>query len=330
MWFYIDWRNGPTTIPEIRPYILKCIIEEMKRKYPSVVVQLKNEFKINELVQDLEAIKQFFAILKRLGYVLSLIVDNVDQHKSSSATFHENVFIETNSVTKDLRTITIMTLREESYYRSSLTGVFDAYYIQKYIITPPDFMKLILYRLDYVLKKLELPENQFAAFLKTNAEFGPKRLATIKDFLKIIRNSFAKPRAEISEFMTRTSGGNMRRTLDLFGNFLMSGNTKIYEMLEIYRKTGNYIISQHQLLKSIMLGDYKYYSEERSYLMNVFDFNTEYTNDHFLNLKILKYAEEHLTNVTDQGRGLIEINHLMKDANDLLIAPKPLKTHLYD
>jgi DNA-binding PadR family transcriptional regulator len=262
-----------------------------------------------------------------LGYVLSLVVDNVDQHKSASPTFHENVFIETNSLTSELRIITIMTLREESYYRSSTTGAFDAYYIQKYLIKPPDFVKLILHRLEYVVNKLDLPEDQLKELLKTNIDFG-NNIDAIKDFLKVVQSSFNRPRAEISEFMAATSGGNMRRTLELFGNFLMSGNTKINEMLAIYRKTGKYTIAQHQLLKSIMLGDYKYYSEEPSYIMNLFDFNMDYSNDHFLNLKILKYAEEHLTNITEIGRAYIEINQLMKEAFNILISPKAIEDAL--
>ena len=68
-----------------------------------------------------------------------------------------------------------------------------------------DFLKLIVYRLDYVLKLLELPEEKFKKILKTNLDFG-KRLTKIKLFLKIIRDSFAKPKAEISEFIAKTSG----------------------------------------------------------------------------------------------------------------------------
>lgn len=150
----------------------------------------------------------------------------------------------------------------------------------------------------------------------------------MKTFLEIIRDSFSRPRAEISEFMAKTSGGDMRRTLQLFGTFLMSGNTKIREILDKHKKSGSYNIAQHQLLKSIMFGEYKYYSEDRSYLMNVFDFNTEYSKDHFLNLKILKFAEDHLTNVTVIGRGFVEINELMKEASNLLISPKAIEDSL--
>ena len=142
-------------------------------------------------------------------------------------------------------------------------------------------------------------------------------------------NSFSKPKAEISEFMSKTSGGDMRRTLDLFGNFLMSGNTKIDEILEKNRKSNTgYTIAYHQLLKSIMLGDYKYYTDKPSYIMNIFDFNTEYSHDHFLNLKILKYAEDHLTNITEIGRGFIEINELMKDASEILTSSKAIEDSL--
>ena len=329
LWFYVDWRNGPTNVNDIRPFILKCIITQIEKKYDHLILRLNKEFNINEISADIDCIKRVFAILRALGYVLSLVVDNVDQHKSSSQTFHENVFIETNSLTNELKLITIMTLREETYYRSSITGAFNAYYIQKYVIIPPDFIKLIVERLNYILKKLELPEEDFKRFIKTTTDFGGK-LPEIKTFLEIIRNSFSRPRAEISEFMSKTSGGDMRRTLELFGNFLMSGNTKIKEILVRNKRSRGqgYIIAYHQLLKSIMLGDYKYYTDKPSYIMNIFDFNSEYSNDHFLNLKILKYAEEHLTNISEIGRGFIEINHLMKDATDVSISIKAVEESL--
>lgn len=327
LWFYIDWREGPTSIDEIRSFLLRRILDEFYSRYENIAQRLKSEFYVEEIPPEMDAVKQLFAILRALGFVLSLVVDNVDQHRSSSPTFHENVFIETNSLTTELRIITIMTLREESYYKSSLTGAFNAYYIQKYIISPPDFVKLILHRLDYVLEKLELPEDQFKNFLRTNMEFGP-RLKDIRSFLRIIRDSFSRPKAEISEFMSRTSGGNMRRTLELFSNFLISGNTKIGEILYKYKRTGTYYIARHQLLKSIMLGEHRYYSEEAGHLINLFDFNVEYSNDHFLNLKILKYAEEHLTNVSIHGRGFTGINRLMKEASDILISPKAIEDSL--
>lgn len=327
LWFYIDWRKGPTNTKEIRPFILEKIKSEFYEKHSKTLERLKSEFGIDELRADINSVKQIFAILRTLGYILSLVIDNVDQHRSSSETFHENVFIETNSITSELRLITIMTLREESYYRSSITGAFNAYYIQKYVINPPDFIKLILNRLEYVFNKMKLPEEDFKKLLKTNVDFG-RRLKAIKDFLQIIKLSFKRPNSRVSDFMAKISGGNMRSALELFSNFLMSGNTKIDEMLSIFRQTGRYNIAHHQLLKSIMMGDYRYYSEDPSYLMNVFDFNVDYSNDHFQNLKILKYAEEHLTNFSSIGRGYVDMNDLNKEAHNILVSPKAVEDSL--
>ena len=48
--------------------------------------------------------------------------------------------------------------------------------------------------------------------------------------------------------------------------------------------------------------------------MNLFDINIEYTNSHFLHLKILKYASERLQYETDMGRGYVPINILKQEA----------------
>ena len=61
---------------------------------------------------------------------------------------------------------------------------------------------------------------------------------------------------------------------------------------------------------------------------NLFDFNTEYSNDHFLHLKILRYAESHLTNISEMGRGFVEINRLMLEAHNLSISPKAIEDSL--
>ena len=117
-------------------------------------------------------------------------------------------------------------------------------------------------------------------------------------------------------------------SLDLFANFLISGNTKIDEMLGIYRNSGAYQIAYHQFLKSIMLGDYRYYSQEQSQVMNLFDFNPEYSASHFLCLKILSYAKDHLNNDSEVGRGYISINALRSLGSDVFINAKAIEDSL--
>ena len=136
-WFYVNFREAPVDERKIRDYIFQSILQEFRAKYPDLFSNLLAKLKMEKATPSLKDLAKLFLILKYEGYVPSLVIDNVDQHKLESLTFHEKVFLEANNLTKELRTITIMTLREESFYRSAIDGVFDAYYIERYVIMPP-------------------------------------------------------------------------------------------------------------------------------------------------------------------------------------------------
>jgi len=320
IWVYVSMRDAPIEEDSIRQYILESIVGELSTRYSKVISSIRDKVgytgKISASVED---IKPLFAILKALHYAIYLVIDNVDQHKSRSLNYHELAYLEANSLTKSLRIMTILTLREESFYTSKITGVFNAYYVNKYLVHAPDFITLVLFRLDYVLANLKLPEPEFRNLVRTNLEFGD-RMAIITDFLSIVRDSIQKSTTRgISAFMKNISGENMRMALELFANFLISGNTKIDEMITKYRNTGSYQIAYHQFLRSIALGEYRYYSQEHSHVMNIFDFNSEYSNSHFLCLKILNYAKDHLNNDSEIGRGYVSINTVRGLASDVQI-----------
>lgn len=329
-WFYVNFKDAPTPEENIRDYILRTILKEFKAKYAELLKQIQSELKMDDepFLPNLENIGRLFLVLRYQGYIPSLIIDNVDQHRVGTSTFHERVFLESNSLTKELRTITIMTLREQSFYRSQLDGVFDAYNVETYVIDPPDFRKLLLYRLRYVLENLVLPKEEMQRLFETALDYDPQH-RNIELFLKIIENTIlGSPRRGVSRFISRTSGGDMRRALQLFSRFLTSGNTKIKEILDTYRREGSYTIAEHQFAKSIVLGSLRYYSEEYSYLLNLFDFNTDFSSSHFLKLKILSYAEDRITNDSPYGRGYVMINKLKEDAHGISISTEAIEDSL--
>jgi len=329
IWIYVSMRDAPIEEDSIRQYILDSIVADLSTRYSKIISNVRDKVgytsKISASVDD---IKPLFAILKALHYTIYLVIDNVDQHRSKSLNYHELAFLEANNLTKSLRIMTILTLREESFYTSKTTGVFNAYYVNKYLIRAPDFITLVLFRLDYVLANLNLSDPEFRKLVKTNLEFG-HRMVIIRDFLKIVRDSIQKTTTRgISAFMKNISGENMRMALELFANFLISGNTKIDEMLTAYKNSGSYQIAYHQFLRSIALGEYRYYSQEHSQVMNVFDFNSEYSNSHFLCLKILSYAKDHMNNDSEIGRGYVSINMVRGLAADVHINTRAVEDSL--
>jgi len=284
--------------------------------------------KMKEISPTVEDISKLFLILKYENFIPSLIIDNVDQHRSDSPKFHEKVFLEANSLTKELRTITIITLREESYYASKRKGVFDAYNLESYQLHPPSFRKMLLARLKYSIEKIRSSGNILQKTLSSHLEYEQYSDDLI-DFLEIVRDTINRSyRRSVSRFISSTSGGDMRKALELFERFLVSGNTKVNEILDTKEKYGGYTIGEHQFVKSIVLNNLRYYSQEPSYLMNMFDFNTQIHSSHFLKLRILKYAERLLGNDSIYGKGFVSINQLRKDASDMSISPEAIEDAL--
>lgn len=327
-WFYINFKDAPTEPQEIRSYILKNILRQFITRHKDLIDQILEKMKIKEISPTVEDISRLFLILKYEKFIPSLIIDNVDQHKVDSPKFHEKVFLEANSLTKELRTITIISLREETYYTSKKYGVFDAYNLETYQINPPDFRKMLLARLKYSLEKMDMLGSGLEKTLSSHLDYK-NHSENIRDFLEIIKNTIHRSyKRSVSRFISSTSGGDMRKALDLFSRFLVSGNTKVKEILDVNRKYGSYTIAEHQFVKSIILNNLRYYSQEPSYLMNLFDFNTQILSSHFLKLRILRYAEELLSNDSIYGKGYVSINQLRKDAGDIGVSPEAIEDAL--
>jgi hypothetical protein len=185
----------------------------------------------------------------------------------------------------------------------------------------------LLYRLNYILRKLELPKDELFQWLQVNINFEPQ-LDNIKEFLKITKSTLQRRSGSVSKFISQTSGGNMRRALELFANVIVSGNTKIWEILDTKKRTGSYTIAEHQFVKSIVLGNFRYYSKNSSYLMNIFDINPDLCQSHFLKLKILKYAEDQATVDSPHGGGFISTNQILEEAENVLISHEAMEDSL--
>ena len=327
-WFYINFKDAPTETSEIRSFLLKNILKQFIINHKDLVETISKKMRMDKISATVEDVSRLFLVLKYENFIPSLIIDNVDQHKFDSPEFHQKVFLEANSLTKELRTITIITLREESYYTSKKYGVFDAFNLEPYQINPPDFRKLLLARLKYSIGKLHSKDSILFKTLCSHLEYQ-QHSDELKDFLEIVKETINQSyRRSVSRFVSSTSGGDMRRALELFERFLVSGNTKVKEILDVKKKYGSYTIAEHQFVKSIVLNNLRYYSQGPSYLMNLFDFNSQILSSHFLKLRILKYAELLVGNDSSIGEGFVSINQLLKDASDVDISPEAIEDAL--
>lgn len=265
-------------------------------------------------------ILQLFSILTFKEYTISLILDNVDQHSLESPEYQERAFLISQNLTKKFKTITILTLREEFFFKSTMSGVFDAYsmIVNTFHIASPRFEQIVRKRLYYLMQLLKYDDTTISLKLNKMIKLGDYK-EFIRMFFKIINQSVSSKRKigkEILRFIDNMSGGDIRKGLYFFNTFLISGNTNIDEMLniELSSTSGGYLIPFHHVIKSIILENSRYYSMSSSQIMNVFDVNPEVTNSHFVHLRIFDYLNKRTNNYSLIGRGYVPISSLLIDA----------------
>ena len=315
LWFYVDFRYTSPSPDVIQAYILEKISQEWDEKYSQLLSPLLSDigFAVNEPDKKVYFSK-LFNLLNRLGFSISLIIDNVDQHDIN---IQERIFMEEIHLTVIFKTVTIMSLREETFLTSTKTGVFDAYDIPKFHISSPNFISVINSRLDFAIK-----------VIPTEFNFSPDVASKLIKYFKIIKSSLilGNPQSErLINFMESISVGDIREALRMFNYFTVSGNTDVTEIFKIFDDTGAYQIAYHQFIKSIILGERRYYVQDKSQLMNVFDFDTSITDSHFTQLRILQYLKnrQNKSSKSRIGRGFVDINELINSTEEISI-PRPV------
>lgn len=323
LWFYVDFRTAPTDLTDLKSFLTDKIWKYYEKVYVEPLKTDLASFSFDANEPSLQRITKLFVLLKLMGYTLSLVIDNVDQHYMLYPEMQQKVFLEAQNLTDQLKTITLLSLREESFFRHGLSGVLGAYYVSAFHVTSPGFGDLVQSRIEYLLGILKMPDHEIAKRIKTRRSLLGKELQDLSAFFEIIRDSFKSKTSKptyVMNFIESIAGSNMRKGLEMFNMFLISGNTKVNEMLGYLRREGAYHIAYHNVLRSIILGESRYYASNRSYIMNIFDLNTDLTGSHFVRLKILQYAQDRISQDAGIERGYISINRLKQEGEKIGIS----------
>jgi hypothetical protein len=234
-----------------------------------------------------------------------LFLDNVDQ---LSPAYQAQVFVLAERMTRIVGSVTVLALREESYYAASVQKTLTAYTSRKFHIASPRFRKLIGNRIEFALKILEKSEGPTDYVLRSGISLDRKAIA---DFLRIIETSIFQQNRNIARFIEALCFGNMRQALDMFTMFMTSGATDVDKMLLIYRRDAAYYVAFHEFVKSIMLGERRYYKDQASAILNVFDCGSERNSSHFTCLRILRALSLRRGESNREGQGFVEISELL-------------------
>jgi len=96
----------------------------------------------------------------------------------------------------------------------------------------------------------------------------------------------------------------------MFNSFITSGATDMRKILRIYNTYKYYTVPYHEFAKSVILGDYRFYKEERSPILNLFDLTATRNASHFTTLRILNFLVAY-ADTEQTGEGYVELNKLI-------------------
>jgi len=315
LWFFVDFKFAPPKETEIEEFILGKILEEWEGRYSPEIRPIIEDYGFDAYTTDKKKyFSKLFRLLNLLKFSITLVVDNVDRHNAS---FQEKIFLCCQHLTDVLRTITIVSMREETFVLSTKVGIFDAYNIPKFHIASPNFLEMITKRIEFTIGMISA-----GAISKLLPRITQTDVKELEKYFLIIKHSLRKMNEQsrkIVRFMHNVSVGNMREALEMFNKFIISGNTNIDEIFCIFDVTGEYQIAYHQYLKSIMLGEYRYYVQSRSHIMNLYDFDTSISDSHFILLRILHYLLKRTNVGSSIGRGYVDISDLVNVASSVFI-----------
>lgn len=215
-----------------------------------------------------------------------LVLDNVDQLDGA---LQQDIFTFAHSVAGRTHSLALVTMWEETYLRSKRGGALSAYQTMAYAIPPTSVVDIIDRRLEYMLQQLN--ETGIARFLLPDESL----VKDVEDFLRLVRQSLLHNKKRTRFFLESVAMGNLRRAMDVFALFLNSGHSDAGKMLSIYRQDQQYDIPLHEFIKSIGLGDQRYYQSNLSSVVNLYSISDESRPSHFTKLRLLEYLYFHRT-----------------------------------
>jgi hypothetical protein len=281
---------------------------------PLAVLQTKNQPKYEEKIAEF-LLEKYSDLPNHLGRSLRyladregiravLFFDNVDQ---LDFTLQQEVFKFAHSVTGNCHAFSILPMWEETFLRSTRSGALATYQTPAYTLPPTSVVDIINRRLEYIsadvrrggLSRSLLPDDEAAG--------------DVAEFLSLVRNSILNDSKRARFFLEALSMGNLRKAMKMFEAFLLSGHTDAGKMLSIVRTQSLYLIPLHEFVKSIGLGDQRYYQGSVSYILNLYAISDESRPSHFTKLRLLNYLFFHRNRTTSFGVGFVQTEILKRE-----------------
>lgn len=342
-WVFINMNYAPISGNEIYDWLKKSIIEELKNNHLDIpfdeIETIKKIFR--KEIRDFEAgigsllkddIKEYNKELFRrldskmtkpteyLGALLCylketqgtlpiVVLDNCDKRNKDEQLL---MFQVAEWIRTTFKCIVILPMRDSTYdlYRNEPpldTVVKDLVFR----IDPPDLLKVIQARLDYIVRITDQTESAYILKNGMNVSIQKKELIEyFKCILMAIRNN-----RSVADIFYRLSNRNTRNGIQLFEDFCKSGHVLADDILKIRAAGRDYELPLYKFLNAILRKNRKYYKGEESNFVNLFASNyNDDMPDPFVRIDILHWLKsKNSMEGPTKVKGMFPVRDMLRD-----------------
>lgn len=286
----LEHKENPTDFDNVIKPAYENEIEALKRGPYALLSKNTEKFeeKIIEIIdKDFQRVEPY--VEKVYKYIASqqlcvIVIDNIDLYEDDS--LETKVFSEAISISKTLKCVVFISLRDSTFIKHKDSSIFNAYELKKFWINPPPFKDVLSKRLSYASRLLK----DESALIELHS--GSKlNVSDLGQFFKIVQKSVLnEANSKLLEYL---SDRNPRKGISLIQNFLTSGHIQADKAIKDYIEGGSkFSFPFHEVFKGSILGSWKYYKEERSEsLLNIFDSKLGSKKQQLILLYLLKFLQ---------------------------------------
>ncbi|MEO8558957.1 MAG: hypothetical protein ABI439_07835 [Rhodospirillales bacterium] len=272
-----------------------------------------------------EGISQY--VLGIIGQNLIVVMDNVDRLDLDNQlkAFHLSLWFMERS-----KAFVILQMRDETYERYKNLPPLDTFRSGiAFHISPPRFTDVVKRRLELAVEYLaERAQERQEYVLESGARVVfPK--SDLGEFLRILYTVIFGKRTNIARVLEALAGRDVRRALEMFVSIVTSGHLSTTAITSVVKGGGATPIAEFQIIKILMRGDYLHFSDNTTYMTNIFAYENHWKRpDNFLLSEVLFFLSLNRKRTGEIGlegyfsveRICTEIERLGYDPNDVLQA----------
>lgn len=355
LWAYVDFNRYSDTGETLLQWFVKQAWESLKADYSSLGIdhysalkqayhseyeQLKRgrlaplfeqspqEFEL-EFAKSLEerelVVDEHFTRMVRVAAKQShrrpfLVFDNADQFSENT---QDEVFRLAQKFAKDIGCASVISLREESYWKNKNHGTLSAFHAISYHVQPPRLNQVISKRFKFAQKLLSEIERDFV-----DSEENLITKEELAGVLNKISQSVLADDSKYLELLEYLSPFEIRRPLQFLSTFLVSGHTNMDSLLKSYRRGTDIRIGFHEFFTAIALGDREYYSENSSDIVNLFAVDGRSDASNLNRIAIVGRLLKSKYSITPVGEGFVPVSELISDCETFGIFPDTTRSIL--